>query len=153
MEHYIRLRVKKASKEDVYRDIVRVPELYRKDFKGKTIPEGNVCKISSKNNSIFAIVKGKGDAEEESIWLDERERNLLGLLVGEEVEFKFRSVGLFGQICWGWRASDIGYRVATRLAVASVVLGIFGFLLGILSLLLALTARGSMPIQGGLAPK
>ena len=153
MKHYIRLRVKKASSEDVYRDIVRVPELYRKDSKGKTIPEGNVCKISSKNNSIFAIVRGKGDAEEESIWLDERERNLLGLLVGEEVEFKLKSVGLLGQICWGWRASDIAYRVATRLAVASVVFGILGFLLGILSLLLALTAGGSLSFQKGLLPK
>jgi hypothetical protein len=138
VEHYIRLRVERAGFEDVYRDIVRVPELYRKDSKGNTIPEGNICKISAKNGSIFAIVRGKGDAGQESIWLDERERNVLGLAVGEEAEFKLKSVGFIGQICWGWRASDVAYRIVTRLAVASVILGIVSFLLGILSLLLVL---------------
>ena len=138
MEHQILLRVKKASSEDVYRDIVRIPELYRKDSKGKTIPEGSVCEISAKTNSIFAIIRGKGDIEEGSIWLDERERNLLGLFVGEEVEFKLESVGFIGQICWGWRASDVAYRIVTRLAVTSVILGIIGLFLGILSLLLTL---------------
>lgn len=79
-----------------------------------------------------------GESTEPAIWLDERMRNRLGLKDGQEVEFSFRPVWLVGQTCWAWNASDPAYRVAARLAVLSLALGVIGLILGILSLWLTL---------------
>lgn len=38
-------------------------------------------------------------------------------------------MGLCGQLCWAWNASDPAYRVAARLSLLSVVLGVGGLVL------------------------
>jgi len=133
----IKLVVKKAAEADVYRDIARVPEVHRKDWRGQTIPEGSVSKLSISGKSAYILLRGKEDEAEVAIWLDERTRNRLGINVGQEAEFEFHPVGLWGQTCWAWNASDPSYFVVARLAVLSVVLAVIGLALGVLSVFLS----------------
>jgi len=133
------LTVKQASPKDVYRDIVRIPEQYRVGPRGETIPEGCVCRIVllKTGKSGYAIVRGtRGirDGEKPIIMVDERLRNILGVNTGDQVELMLRKVGLFGEFRWAWNASDPAYRAAARMALLSVVLGVAGLLLGILSI-------------------
>lgn len=132
-----KLVVKKSAEADVYRDIARVPEVHRRDQKGNTIEEGSVCKLSCEGRSAHVLLRGKGDETEAAVWLDERTRNRLGVAPGEQREFELRPVGLWGQTCWAWHASDPSYFVVARLAVLSVVLGLIGLALGILSVFLS----------------
>lgn len=73
------------------------------------------------------------------IHIDERTRRALGLTAGKEAEFRFRQVSWPGQFLWAWRATDPAYRIAARLGLLSVLLGIVGFALGVAGLWIALT--------------
>lgn len=137
MEGCAPLLVKKSAEEDVYRDIARVPEVHRKDRKGKMIEEGNVCRLTCEGRSTYVLLRGKGDEAEGAIWLDERTRNRLGITAGSQRGFEFCPAGIWGQTCWAWSASDPSYRVSARLAVLSLALGVAGLLLGLLSIWLS----------------
>lgn len=130
----MKLKVQQATKEDVYRDIVRVSELYRLDTHGEGVPEGSVCRIIAPGGAAYGILRGLGNSSEPVINMDERLRNLLHLSDGAEVDFQFNPAGFWGQFQWAWSASDPAYRVAARLALLSVVLGAVGLLLGLFSL-------------------
>jgi hypothetical protein len=134
----MRLRVRKAEGQDVYRDIVRIPEKCRLDQKGATIPEGEVCKVRIGDRSAFVLLRGKTDCDEQTAWIDERTRNRLGLTAGDSAELSVETVGLWGQGRWAWSSSDPAYRVAARLALLSVVLGLVGLILGIVGVFLSL---------------
>jgi hypothetical protein len=133
----VKLRVVKADRQDVYRDIVRIPEQFRQASDGTTVPEGEVCKITVRGNRriAFVILRGKEDSQEQDVWLDERTRNRLGVLPGDEICLEMETAGLWGQWKWAWSSSDPAYRVSARLALLSVVLGAVGVLLGLVSVL------------------
>jgi hypothetical protein len=133
----VKLRVVRADQQDVYRDIVRIPEQFRQASDGKTLPEGEVCKITAHGNgkTAFVILRGKQDSNEQVIWLDERTRNRLGVSPGDEISLEMKTVGLCGQWRWAWSSSDPAYRASARLALLSVVLGAVGVLLGLVSVL------------------
>jgi len=137
LEHQIRLRVEAADREDVYRDIARMPEAYRTDCKGRRISEGEVVKLTTRERSVFVLARGCGNSTEPIIRLDERVRNRLGVYTGQEAEFRIQQVRLPGQFRWAWSASDPAYRIVARLAVLSVVLGAVGLVLGLCSLWLS----------------
>jgi hypothetical protein len=122
----MKLQVRKALAEDVYRDIARIPEAHRLDVGGRLIPEGTVCRVLAGCRKAFVVLRGKGDCSDAAIWLDERTRNLLNVNLGEEAEFQLKKVRLWGQLRWAWDSADAAYRVAARLAVLSVVLGLLG---------------------------
>lgn len=130
----MKLKIRQAAKEDVYRDIVRIPEDFRLDTRGKKVPEGSVCKIVTSGGSSYGILRGLGNFGEPVIDMDERLRNVLCLVEGDEVEVSLKTVGHRGQFWWAWNASDPAYRVAARLSLLSVVLGFIGLLLGGISL-------------------
>ena len=130
----MKLRVDFAAAEDVYRDIVRVPERYRLDTHQRLIREGSVCRVRAPNGVCYAIVRGLNAASSPAIQIDERLRNALGVKVGQDVDVQLDQVGIWGQFFWAWGASDPAYRVAARLGLLSVVLGFLGFVLGLLSL-------------------
>lgn len=126
----MKLSVKKASQQDVYQDIVRIHEDYRLTAKGKIIPEGSACRISIGKNSCYVIIRGIGELEK-SIFIDERSRNKLDIRIGDDVDVALKGpLGTFGQFLWAWNSSDMAYRVASRLALISVILGIVGAILG-----------------------
>jgi len=134
----MKLKVERADQEDIYRDIVRIPEKCRVGPRDEVIPEGCVCKIVllKTGRSGYAIVRGTGHREEPIVKMDERLRNILGVEPGDQVELMIQKVGLLGEFYWAWRASDPAYRVAARMALLSIVLGMVGFLLGILSIVM-----------------
>lgn len=129
----MQLKIMPVPKEDVYKDIVRIPEQYRLDARGNVIPEGNICKVAVGGKSAYAILRGCGDEIEPIICVDERLRNSLGLSRGDDKEFRLTPVGFWGQYCWAWNASDPAYRVVARLSLLSVILGGLGLALGLLS--------------------
>jgi hypothetical protein len=129
----LQLTVCKARSEDVYKDMVRIHGDNRRDNQGRPVPEGKVCQLTCRTQSAYAIVRGAGDSENKTeIAIDERQRELLGVQPGETCEFRIRKCGPWGEFRWAWRASDPAYRVAARLAVLSVGLGLLGLVLGFL---------------------
>ena len=129
----MKLMILASAKEDVYRDIVRVPEQYRLDRKCAVVPEGSVCKLTVARRTAYAIVRGYTESMEPCIHMDERLRNLLSITKGAEVEVQFALAGLWGEFLWAWKASDPAYRVAAKMALLSVALGLMGLLIGGLS--------------------
>jgi hypothetical protein len=134
----MKLMILASAKEDVYRDIVRVPEQYRIDENGAVVPEGSVCKLTVAGRAAYAIVRGYTESTEPSIRMDERLRNLLSVTKGAEIEVQFELAGLWGEFLWALNASDLAYRVVAKMAVLSVVLGLFGLVLGVVGLIIGI---------------
>lgn len=130
----MKLTVRPAKQEDIYKDIVRIPERFRLDTRGKEVIEGSVCKIVTPGGSSYGLLRGLGNSSEPVILMDERIRNVLCIGDGDDVEVSIKTVGHWGQFWWAWNASDPAYRVAARLGLLSVVLGFIGVLLGGISL-------------------
>lgn len=129
----VQLRVLRTDQGDVYRDIARVPEQFRKSPEGKQIEEGAVCKLKNGNRKALAIVRGKADREDKNaIWLDEKLRNRLELKAGESAIIEIKPVRFLATERWAWSASDPAYRSMARLTLISVMLGAVGLILGIL---------------------
>ena len=63
--------------------------------------------------------------------MDDYTRGKLDLQKNTFYEFEFNQVGFLGQLCWAWNATEIGYQVASRIAV-------LGFLIGVLALIPAI---------------
>ena len=98
----MKFTIERADREDVYRDVIRIPEKYRQGIDGKIIPEGSVCKITlPTEKKVFAIIRGMRDAgvpvEKPIAKMDERLRNRLGLQVGDRVELRLKKVGTIGE--------------------------------------------------------
>jgi hypothetical protein len=123
-----KLKVRPIPEEDVYRDIVRIPEVYRTDKKGKTIEESKVCRIEGTPRSSYAVLRGYQISSNAEIHMDERTRNRLGVQLDELHDFKFRPAGLWGELDWALNASETGYRVASRLAIIGFILGVLAFI-------------------------
>ena len=138
----MKLQVQMAAREDVYRDLARIPEAHRRGRDGKTIIEGSVCKISAGSASTYALLRGCQVTDQPVILLDERTRNELGLSCGQSVDFVIKPAGLSGQFRWAWSASDPAYRIGARMAVISVALGFTGLVLGVVSILLSVKSLG-----------
>jgi hypothetical protein len=123
-----------AHKEEIYRDIVRVPECYRIDGKGP-IAEGEVRRIHAGPKSTFVILRGdQQHCTERTVRLDDVTRGKLGVEMGQDVEIEVDSPFL-KEWRWAWNGTEIGDRIAARLSVVSLLLGVAGLLLGIISLL------------------
>lgn len=139
----MRLTVCQSAKEDVFRDLVRIPEAQRLDRRERPIENGAICKITVRDKSILATVRGCGEDElPPYVFLDRKQRDALGVSPPTAYDFDLRPVWLIGQCRWGWHASDPAYRLAARLgllsvtlSVVSVVLGGVGFVLSVLALL------------------
>jgi len=122
------LKVRPIPEEDIYKDIVRVPEVHRIDKNGKTLEESTACWIDVTPRSCVAVLRGYQTSVEAEIHMDDRTRNRLGVRIDEFHDFKFRPAGWYGQLIWAWNASETGYRVASRLAVIGLILGLLAFI-------------------------
>jgi len=128
-----KLKVHQIAKVDVYKDIVRIPEVYRIDKNGEPIEESTVCWIEGTVQRSVAALRGYTASTGPEIHMDERTRNRLGVKFGDQPNFTFIRAGLWGKFVWAWKASETGYRVASRLAVFGLFLGIVGLFLGVLA--------------------
>jgi len=126
----LKLNVRGAEKEDVYKDIVRVNEANRKNDRGCYIIEGSVCKVSipSNQSEIYAILRGN-EGDTTGIKIDEYLRIKLGVEKDKEYDFTLKTRWWY-RFYWSWNATDPGYRISSQIATIS-------FLLGVLSIVLA----------------
>jgi hypothetical protein len=123
-----RLKVLMIADRDVYKDIVRIPEIHRVDRNGNIIEEATICWIRGTPKKSVVTLRGFQRSSAPEIRMDERTRLRLGVDSGESYDFEFKHAGMWGQLKWAWRASETGYQVASRLAVIGLVLGILAFL-------------------------
>lgn len=126
------LKVLQAKREDVFSDTVRVHKDNRTDSRGKPIPSARVCRISVKKRSVYAIVRGNADAGQ--IIMDDYLRERLGVEDGKDYHIKLAQAGFLGSLRWGWSATDPAYRIAAQQSIISLILGVIGLFLGLLSL-------------------
>jgi hypothetical protein len=128
------LEVAQISWADVYKDIARIPELYRRDQHGNVIPEGRICKLTVGPRSILLSVRGQQEHSNPVIHLDDKTRSVLHIQVRDHVDAQLRPVTLLGQFLWVWRASDPAYRLAARVGLLSILLSLIGAILSLIGL-------------------
>jgi hypothetical protein len=117
------LEVHQLAEEDVYKDLVRIPQSQRLDRSGDKIEESTICWIYGTPKSSVATLRGFQASSGPEVHMDERTRNRLGVELGQSYNFTFKKAGVWGQLRWAWCASETGYKVASRIAVIGLVLG------------------------------
>ena len=135
----MKLLVHHLSEDEVYRDIARIPEEYRKDIRGQRIDRGNVyqllCKDTGKKAFIVLYGSSRGGAH---IGIDNRTRRKLGIRADNSYDFELIQSGFLGGVRWALESGDIVHRFSSKIALVSLILGLVGIALGILSLCISL---------------
>ena len=127
--HRVSLTVRHEAAEDVYHDRVRVAERFR-----GSIREGRICKVSVGKESRLLEVRGIPDGSEPVIKIGELARQALGVEDRVAYTFCMREVWWVGQFRWAWSGSDSAYRIAARLGLLGLFLGVVGVALGLIAL-------------------
>jgi hypothetical protein len=132
----MKLKVSKIlNSNEVFRDMARVSERYRVDPNTRPIEEGSICKVKVKTDKRSIRLALRGDEQDRDlIQVDDKTRKRLVLTVGTYADFEFRRVTLIGEFLWAWSASDTAYRIAARLSLLSLLLGVIGLGLGIIGI-------------------
>lgn len=126
------LEVHQLREEDVYKDIVRIPELHRKDAGGARIKESSICRITvDGSRSTLVSVRGQQGENRPLIRMDDKTRNDLGITGKKDCDFQLETVGWWGQFWWAWAASDPTPRIAARMGLLSLGLGVLSILLSV----------------------
>lgn len=120
---------------DVYKDVARIPEPFRLDERGMPIVDGTICRVSTNSRTTLLSIRGQSEHRNPAIHLDEKTRAILDVKERDKLQFTFRKAGFWGQFRWAWGASDPAYRIATRLGIVSVGLGLLGLALGTIGVL------------------
>lgn len=128
--NFIKLKVCKTNEQDVFSDIIRVHENYRKDGKGQDIDGGTACivKVIETQKSVHAILRGLGDIETDNIRIDDNLRKKLSVDSGNYYGFEFKKAGFLKTFVWAFNASDTGYKISARIALISLAIGIISIL-------------------------
>lgn len=129
------LLVVQAEKEDVYKDIVRIPEDQRREGHGFAIREATLCVVRTGELHTYVFVRGLTARSDAVMGMDDRTRNLLGVSTGQRYDFEIEPAGLVGRFVWAWNAAEPAYRVSSQVALVSLLLGIIGLFLGVVSLM------------------
>jgi hypothetical protein len=126
------VKIALLDQEDVYKDILRIPEVHRSCSAGSPIVEGTLCKVYAGAFATRLFLRGCQGDQAPVARMDEGTRNRLGIEVGQEVDLRIVPLGWWGQLMWAWNASEPAYRIAAQLAVLSVLISIVGLVLGVL---------------------
>lgn len=127
------LEIHQAKNEEVYRDIVRIPEDVRLDSGGNKIDEGRICKIKTGPHTAYVIVRGVRNFDLQGspahvhgrcIHMDDATRRRLGVTDTHSARFELEPVGWYGELLWAWTATEIGYRISSRLGLLGLILGL-----------------------------
>jgi hypothetical protein len=128
MKHVERrkLTVEDAIKGDVYKDIVRFH--WRERAKRNRIGEIVSISVDGRPRRFFSL-RGLPDEDEGKIRFDHVTRTELRLKVGEKHDFAIEETSPWQKLIWAIHATDPLARIATWIAVWSVILGVLGLLL------------------------
>lgn len=121
----IELTVRQVDWEDVFHDMVRVHYAHRPFAKA-----GAVILVEHGGKKARLVARGAPKNSKSDIWLDLRSREQLGLKSNAQASFTFRKASLCDEFRWVWSATNAMPRIAARLALISVGLGLLGVLLG-----------------------
>ena len=127
----IPLTVRQLDQKDVYKDLARIPEAYRRTSTGKPIEEGTICDVSTGEGKVTLSLRGLIDEREGVIKMDEVTRNKLGVADNTCHHFDFSPAGYRGVIRWRWCASDPGQRLTNRMAIVGFTLTVIGAVIAI----------------------
>lgn len=122
--HKATLVVRSARYADVYKDTVRISEADRGPLR-----LGKIHRFTHGKCSTYAVLRGLAPVRQGQILMDEAVRFRLEAKFGELQEFTISEASFWGQLVWGWSATDPTYSAATRLGVLSVGLGALSLLL------------------------
>lgn len=128
-----KFRVYPLWREDVFKDVARIPEQDRGGIR-----EGSVCVVCANGRMKYLIVRGLEETLSGGIMLDEITRKAMGLQEGMSYEFSVKEAGILGQIRWACMVSDRGYRISAWVGVISLALGALGAVLGFIGLWIAM---------------
>jgi hypothetical protein len=127
----MKLKVRMIEVGEVYKDRVRIPVQFREGIR-----EGHICKLVTGNQlSKLIELRGAAGFDQPCIFMDLATRQELRLQEGSEYDFTIQSVGWPGQMLWAWRSSDPAVRIAAKLGVLSVVLGLLSIIVAIVPIL------------------
>ena len=130
-----RLQVHEQLKGDVYRDIVRIAEEHRRDSQGRLVREGTIARlIVSNERSKIVWLRGMQGETRPWIRMDDKTRNDLGVIRLQKYGFRIERIAICGQLRWALDSSDPAVRIAVSLGGISVVLGVVGLLIALVSL-------------------
>ncbi|MBP0617317.1 hypothetical protein [Jiella mangrovi] len=125
------LRVQKASADDIFSDIVRIPEDHRVGGSGGTIRNGAVIRIEHKGRKTFAIVRGL-DCAQPIVQMDEFIRDRLCVKPGEFIRKSgIRLARWYEKPWWLLFVTNPTVHVSAWLAVISVGLGALSIFLAL----------------------
>jgi hypothetical protein len=128
-----RLRVYPHWKEDVFKDIARIPQQDRGEIR-----EGSVCTVTVNGLTKHLLIRGLEQQLNGGIMLDEITRNTLQVQEGMPYDFTIKQGGWYQQLKWACTLADAGPRISAWLAVISVILGIVGLVLGLFGIVISM---------------
>lgn len=92
-----------------------------------------IVNAADPSRSCDAVLLGHDD--ETAIYMAFDARQSLGVNKGQRLSFELEELGWFGKLIWYLKTPDPRIYIPAWLAAWSVVLGLLGFLLGVISLL------------------
>ena len=92
-----------------------------------------VIVVYANGRIVRAVARGAPKNDKKGIYLDLATRGKLAVALGAEIEVDFQRADTMDQLLWAWSAPDAMPRIAARLGVLSVALGLLGLLLGVIA--------------------
>jgi hypothetical protein len=130
MTHVERLKVKRLHAEDTWKDIVRIPEKHRNDYRGNHVKRGEICCLTSGKLSKWVVVHGV-KTDDAVIRMDLNVRLALELEKEQDYDFSLKKLGWLKRLWFPWRASDPIYRSPAQLGLIALILGILSLFIGL----------------------
>ncbi len=128
----LQLKIAQSRLADVMGDIARFDNSYR-TFDGKLVRSGRVVVLRANGKTARVVARGPAGVSKDEISLSSEIRDRLNLSSGQKATFTIAKANWIDDFLWAWDATDAMPRVAARLGVISVILGLTGLILGIAS--------------------
>ena len=129
----MKLTVHQVPKSDVFSDSVRVHYSHRPE-----VAAGRIMRVCANGKVIRAVARSAIKNDRGGVWLDDAMRKYLGVRDDKEADFEFKPPTVWDEWIWAWHASNAVTRVAARISLISLFLGVLGLVLGVWSLCLSL---------------
>jgi hypothetical protein len=117
----LELQVRQGKKEDVYKDVVRIPRAHRGEIRS-----GSVCRIKIKGVTRYLIVRGTEDFDDPVFQVDDINRDKFDLRELEMVTVYIEPCPFTGGLRYILNASDPGMQTVGWISVLSFCLGLIG---------------------------
>lgn len=126
----MKLTVTESALDDVFGDVARLHLDHRPNANA-----GKIISLKVGSKRVYAVARGlRSGTNKKNIALESALRERLDVEPSQEYDFTVEATGFWGSVCWAWNSTDAMPRVAVRLSVISLGLGLIGFFLGVASI-------------------